>query len=447
MGGRSAPSRGRLYSWYVLGVLLFTYTVAFLDRQIIAVMVDPIRADLALDDTQISLVLGLAFGLIYAIAGPPIAWLADRYNRRNLVAAGVLLWNGSTAASGLVRSYGEMLTARAGVGLGEAFVNPVAVSLISDYFQRAQLGRAMGVYMLGIPLGTGLASVLGGWWLLRWPEGDLTEVPILGPLQPWRALLLLLGFSGLVVLLLLATVREAVRHRGVGTPGQRGVTDGSGVRDVLAYLARYRVAFFGVVVPLGAGATMTFGIGYWIPSFFARSFEHEPRVAATFIQYWGAAVVIVGSVSLVVGGIVVDRLAARYRDGYWRALMLGMAIVTPCYGLFAWMPTPDAALMLLIPALAGSGLLQAGGVTALVAISPGRIRAQVVTVGLLMVGLCGAALGPTFVALVTDRVFGDPAMLRDSLVAVALFWGAIGIMSLLYCRERYVVAVQEQCVS
>ncbi|MGH8284862.1 MAG: MFS transporter, partial [Steroidobacteraceae bacterium] len=150
------------YSWYVVAVLTVTYTVSFIDRQIMALMIEPIRRDLGITDTQVSLLIGLAFAVFYTLLGVPIARLADRYSRRAIIAAGVAVWCVMTAACGLARNYAQLFLARVGVGVGEAALSPSALSMMSDYFPKRTRGRAVAVYHTGISLGAGLAMIVGG---------------------------------------------------------------------------------------------------------------------------------------------------------------------------------------------------------------------------------------------------------------------------------------------
>ena len=150
------------YAWYVVVILTLAYMVSFIDRQILALLIEPIKADLGLSDTGISLLLGLAFGLFYTLMGIPLGRLADRRSRRAIIAIGITIWCFMTAGCGLAKNYGQLFVARMGVGVGEASLTPSALSLISDYFPQGRRGRAIGFYNMGISLGVGVAMILGG---------------------------------------------------------------------------------------------------------------------------------------------------------------------------------------------------------------------------------------------------------------------------------------------
>ncbi|HKZ72699.1 MAG TPA: MFS transporter, partial [Steroidobacteraceae bacterium] len=201
-----------LYSWYVVGVLTVTYTVSFIDRQIMALMIEPIRRDLGITDTQVSLLIGLAFAVFYTLLGLPIARLADRYSRRAIIAAGVAVWCVMTAACGLARSYAQLFLARVGVGVGEAALSPSALSMMSDYFPKRTRGRAVAVYNMGISLGAGLAMIVGGQVIAHVMQAPPVRLPVVGELFAWQTVFLVVGLPGLLMAVLMATVKEPARR-------------------------------------------------------------------------------------------------------------------------------------------------------------------------------------------------------------------------------------------
>ena len=152
------------YAWYVVAVLLLAYTLSFIDRMILSLLVGPIKADLGISDTQMSLLMGFAFAIFYSALGIPLGWLADRRARRGLIVAGVAAWSLMTAACAFARGYAGLFMARIGVGVGEATLSPAAYSMLGDYFPREKLGRAMAVYSIGVPLGSTGSSIL--WMVL-----------------------------------------------------------------------------------------------------------------------------------------------------------------------------------------------------------------------------------------------------------------------------------------
>ena len=196
------------YAWYVVCILTIAYMFSFLDRQILALLVEPIRADLNISDTQMSLLQGLAFGIFYTLLGIPIGRLADRRSRRSIIAIGISIWCVMTAACGLAKNFGQLFLARVGIGIGEATLNPSAYSLISDYFPREKRARPMSFYNMGVSLGAGTAMVLGGQiisWVFSQPQPVL---PLVGTLFHWQVVFIMVGLPGLLIAFLMVTVRE-----------------------------------------------------------------------------------------------------------------------------------------------------------------------------------------------------------------------------------------------
>ncbi|HZZ35295.1 MAG TPA: MFS transporter, partial [Caulobacteraceae bacterium] len=197
-----------VYAWYVIGVLLFAYTLSFVDRTVLSLLIGPLRASLHISDTQVSLLLGLAFAVFYTLMGLPLGWVADHWSRRTLIGIGVALWSLMTAGCGLARSYNALFLMRVGVGVGEATLSPAAYSLISDHFPKARLGRAVAVYSIGVPLGSGIALALGALVIKAVVAAPPLSLPIIGVIEPWRLTFLWIGLPGLLAALLMATVRE-----------------------------------------------------------------------------------------------------------------------------------------------------------------------------------------------------------------------------------------------
>ncbi|MBF3358944.1 MFS transporter, partial [Pseudomonas aeruginosa] len=204
-----------LAAWTTVAILMVAYVLSFIDRQILNLLVGPIRRDLAISDTEMSLLMGLSFALFYTLCGIPLGRMADNRSRRGLILFGVLVWSAMTAACGLARSYWQFLTFRVGVGVGEAALSPAAYSLIADSFPRERRATAISVYSMGIYLGSGLAFLLGGLVIkFASAQGDV-HLPLFGEVRPWQLIFLILGAAGVLFCLLLLAIREPAR-RGVG---------------------------------------------------------------------------------------------------------------------------------------------------------------------------------------------------------------------------------------
>jgi MFS family permease len=209
--GRGYPRRA--YAWGVVAILVATAVLSYTDRQVLSLLVDPIRRDLGISDTEVSLLLGTAFAVIYGVAGIPFGWLADRVSRRNLILAGVLVWGIGTVACGYAGSFAELFGARVIVGLGESVLSPAAISLISDYFPPSRRGLAVGSFLSGIAIGQGAAILIGGAALHFVAAGVLAATP-LAAMAPWRLVLLVIGAPALVWSLAILLVQEPARQGG-----------------------------------------------------------------------------------------------------------------------------------------------------------------------------------------------------------------------------------------
>ena len=267
--------------WYAVGLLTVAYTFSYIDRQILSLMVGPIRADLGISDTQFSLLQGLAFAVLYTAMGVPIAWLADRGNRRNLIATGVAVWSLATALCGLTRTFPALFLARVGVGVGEAALSPAAYSMLTDMFPRERLGRAFGIYASGVFIGIGLSFVLGAELLAFFEQRDGLSLPLLGTLRPWQSVFVTIGFPGLILSLLVLTLREPARssrHRDLGQ---------ASFARALQHFGRHWEVF---VFHFAGFAMMTLlfnAIMSWAPEYLIRIHDVPRAVDRPFVQPQG----------------------------------------------------------------------------------------------------------------------------------------------------------------
>jgi MFS family permease len=433
----TAQPKGGRYAWYVIGVLMLAYAFAFLDRQILALMVEPIKRDLGISDFRMSLLLGLAFALFYTVLGVPLARLADRSNRRNLIAAGIFLWSLATAACGLARTYGQLFLARMSVGVGEAALSPAALSIITDYFPREKLGRAISAYTVGMSTGGGIETLAGALLLPRIMESGSVALPVLGSVHPWQAIFVAVGLPGILVALLTLTVREPARQ---GSATRAG---GIPFPQVLAYLGRNRRTFSGHFLGMSVLTIMGYGVGYWIPSFFIRTYGLTPDEASHYLFRYGLISTIVGAVGIVAGGWLADSLFRRGDDGYVKAVLCGVCLLLPGYALFALMPTPELALIALVPAVLGGSIPVAGGAAALMVLAPNQMRAQVSALYYFTLSLLGLGLGPSLVAFCTDFLFRDEASLRYSIALVSAIAGSAAAIVLAMLRRPFRATVAE----
>jgi len=303
------PLTNRRRAYYVLGILLIVYTLNFIDRVIIGILAPPIKAELGLSDTQLGLLGGTAFALFYTGLGIPIAWLADRYNRVWIVTAALTIWSGFTAACGLAQNFTQLFLARLGVGVGEAGGVAPAYSIVADYFPPQQRARALGVFSFGIPLGSALGLMLGG---------------VIASQVNWRWAFVAVGLAGVVLApLLLATVREPVR--GNLDPGAATNRAPLPMKQVLAVLARKK-SFWGLALGAATSSMMGYGLAFWMPSLFIRSF------GLTLVEVswmYGSVVLVCGIAGIWFGAWMADRYGRRSRGAY---------ALVPAFTLLACVP-------------------------------------------------------------------------------------------------------------
>ena len=410
------------YRWYVVGVLLVAYTLSFVDRMILSLLVAPIRAALDISDTQVSLLIGLAFALFYTVLGLPIAWIADRWNRRNLIVIGVALWSVMTAGCGFAGSYATLFLARMGVGVGEAALSPAAYSMLSDTFPRDRLARAMAVYSIGVPLGSGVALILGSFVVQAVLAAPMVDLPLVGPVEAWRTIFLWVAAPGLLVCLLLLTVREPLRH-GLQRVSVRG--DAVPAPGFLAHLAGQRVALGALFAGMSLIGLVMYGVIAWVPTFFARTYGMDVSQAGL---WFGVIMATGGAAGLVAGGTLADRMFAKgVADAHLRVMRLSILLGGPPLLAAALMPNAPLAFAMLAIAFPMLTMHDVGTV-ALQFITPNEYRARVTALYFFVVNLVGLGFGPMLMALLTDHLFGYDGALRYSialLTAVALPLAAI----------------------
>lgn len=398
-----------LSAWTTVVILMVAYVLSFIDRQILNLLVGPIRRDLVISDTQMSLLMGLSFALFYTICGIPLGRLADTRSRRGLIAIGVLFWSAATAACGMARLYWQFLICRIGVGVGEAALSPAAYSLIADSFPAERRATAISVYSMGVYLGSGIAFLLGGLVIkFASAQGDL-HLPVFGEVRPWQLIFLILGAAGVLFTLLMLAVRE---------PARRGV--GAGVVVPLAEVGRYIRSNRRTVLCHNFGfaglALAGYGSGAWIPSFYIRTYGWD---ASEVGIVYGSLVAVFGCLGIVCGGRLADWLSKRgqvdanMRVGLYAAIgALPLVLLFPLMGNAVW------ASVLMAPTVFFLSMPFGVAPAAIQEIMPNSMRGQASAIYLFVVTLFGLGLGPTFVALVTDYVFADDLALRYSLLIV-----------------------------
>ncbi len=388
------------YPWYVAALMFLLYSSNAIDRQILSILLEPIKAEFGASDTMMGFLTGPAFALFYATAGIPIARWADRGSRKLVISLSAVLWSLLTALSGLAASFGQLALLRVGVGVGEAGGSPPAQSLLADYFPPDRRGRALGLFAAGGSTGAAFAFLLGG---LLWSRVG------------WRGTLVIVGLPGVLLgALVWLTVREPERGR-----WERGTGVGPmPVRDALGFLWRQR-SYVYVQAGVGLHAIASYGLAVWMIPFFMRVHGLELPQATTLL---GVVSLVVGVPALIGAGWLVDRITSRDARWYLWVPTLGAILSAPFSVLFLFAPTPGGAMLGYVPHLL-LNMTYAGPVFALTqAIVVPRARALGVAVHHLVQSLIGIGLGPLIVGFLNDVLasrLGDQAIRYTMLVAVS----------------------------
>ena len=395
----------------VLAVLWVVYVFNFIDRNILSILLEPIKQDLGASDTAMGFLTGFAFALFYTVAGIPIARLADRGSRRMVMAVGVAFWSLATAASGFVRSFAELALARIAVGVGEASATPAAHSLIADYFPPERRTRAIAIYNTGANGGILFGLVLGGW--LQQTFG-------------WRTAFLVVGLPGLLVAALVAAL-VTEPPRGLAD-GKREAGETPGLGETLRFLGRLRT-YRHMAIAAGLYAMPNYGSIAWMPTFVVRIFGGSYAEIGLEL---GLVLGFIGAAGTYVAGMLCDRLLVR--DVRWLLWIPAVAsaasvpffAVTLFGSSFEWgLPFYAASAFL-------SGMFAAPTYALVQSLAPLRMRAMASAVLLFVLNLIGLGLGPTIVGFLNDALaprFGDQSI-RYSLLLLALLnlWGVIHSM-------------------
>jgi MFS family permease len=401
------------YAQFVVAVLTLVYTASFLDRQIITLMGERVRADLALSDVQLGLLQGLSFALFYTALGIPLGLLADRTNRRRLILGGLVLWSFATALCGLVDSFPGLFTARMLVGVGEAALAPAAYSLISDYFPRHRRARAMSVYASGVLIGSGLAYMVGGGILAVAGRASQQLLEIGISRADWQVGFLAAAAPGLILPFLLLAIREPVRQERAWHEVPRSA-------GAVSYLLSRWPLYLTLCAALSGMAAVNYGSFAWLPAVFQRVHGYT---ASEFGYAFGLVLLILGPLGMWAGGALVDRLRSRspertalYLCGIALLSMLPAAALSPIVSdpRLAWMLIALQIFIVAVPLTLGPVVLQLA--------TPNEFRGSVMALYMFSVNIVGLGLGPLVPAMISDHLFRDERMIGIALGIEALLF-------------------------
>ncbi len=374
------------YKWFVLGMLTLVYTFNFIDRQILVILQEPIKAELQLNDTQLGLLTGLAFAALYVTLGIPIARWADLSNRKNIVALSLAVWSGMTAISGSVQNYIQLFLARVGVGIGEAGGSPPAHSIISDYFPPEKRATALSIYSTGIYFGILLGYIIGG---------------VIAKYYGWRIAFYAIGIPGVIfALFILLFIKEPVKGR-LDVTGV--VTDTPAFREVVRTVLSKKTF---ILISLGSGfnAFGTYGVGNFLPSFLQR--VHEVDIATAGIVL-GLTTGVGGMTGTYLGGFFADRYQDRDKRWYmWVPLLAGFANIAPALILF-FTGYPNLAMWMTFFTSAFTAFYLGPSIAVTHSLVNAKMRAFASAIFFFILNFIGLGFGPLVIGLLSDYFITD----------------------------------------
>jgi MFS family permease len=415
------------YAWFVVGALALANMMSYVERQVPTLLFGPIKRSFRINDTEVSLLAGVAFSLFYVGFGLVAGRLADRGNRQRIITVGIGLWGLATMSCGLALSFGQLFFSRVLVGVGEATLGPSAISMLSDYFSPDRLARALSVYTGAQYLGAGFALVVGGFVLDLVGALPSPRLPLLGTLAPWQSVFFVVGALALLVSLPMLFVREPPRQGlDAGT-----TTAGSSFAQTRAFLRANWKTYTAHFTAFSISGAVGFGTVAWMPTFFIRTYHIRPQDIG---YIYGLMLALLGGAGVLAGAHLAEWLGSRgYRDTYWRTSLIMLAVSAVPASLAPLMPTESSCFAVLAVATFFSSFPVALIIAALQVITPNAMRGQVVALFFFLASILGNGLGPTLVAVVTDYVFGNEAMVGAAIstvtvaitpfVVIILLWG------------------------
>lgn len=422
------PIRG---AWWTLALLTIAYVLSFVDRLVVSVLVEPLKADLNLSDVQISLIQGAAFAVFYAIMGVPLGRMADLFSRRALITVGIVVWSIATVTCGLVSSFGALFAARVLVGIGEAALSPAAYSLFADSFPRDRLARVIGIYTSGAVAGSGIALLAGSAVLAAFTARGVMQWPLLGELAPWQSTFVTVGLPGLAIAALVAFTAVEPRRapRDMSPP----------VSEVLRWIGQARTAYVLVFTTWALNSVVGYGYVNWAPVYLVREFGLTPSNAG---MSFGLVMLSAGSIGPIVGGVICDRLTRRGDLAAPMRVNLTGFTVLAVIGLFAFSSESlqiTLALMAVIT-FCFTALLSLGPV-AIQLMTPGPMRGQMSAVNLMIGNMLGLGLGPLLSASFA-RIFYEGNIgsgIATTIVTASACGAVLALMGLTRFRQAATV--------
>lgn len=422
-------------AWLLVILLTIAYVLSFVDRYVLSLLVEPIKADMGLSDSQIGLLLGLAFAIFYATMGLPLGWLADRWRRTWLVGIGMFVWSAATVASGFARNFLQLFVARMSVGVGEASLSPCAMSMIADTFPKERRGKPIALYTAAMTIGSSIASLIGA-LVLVWAKGTAdVDLPLIGQVRPWQLTFLVVGAPGLLFAGIFFLLREPVRQiQAMDDPALTG----SNLPDMFSYVGtRWKV--YGSFMSLVCLMTVCAYSHGWLPATFERTWGW-PAEKYAFMN--AMVTLLVGPPTVFLCGWLADRYARLgHKDAPLTILVLGTLVHVPAGVIMVLVPTAELAWVFLAITIVGMAMISATNALSLLNITPARIRAQTVALYYMCMSLTGLILGPGTVGFLSEYAFGENN-LRYAMAVVPVIYGVIPLLLIPTTRRLYLQQVE-----
>ncbi len=420
------------YRWYVLLILTLASTFSIIDRQILSVMVGPLQRDLNISDAWMGFLMGAVFVVPYTLVTLPFGRLADRKSRKWIMVGGIASWSAITVASGFARNLWQLVFLRGGVGVGEATLGPASNSMLSDYFPKYRLPLALSIMASAPFVGIAFASMVGGPLIQAW-EQTPAAFPVVGELKSWQALFIVVGLPGLLIALILATIYEPKRL-GISGEFAKGKSGSVPMKEVFSFMAERRYFFilhFGGILCL---STIGWGLLTWMIEFLVR--VHGMSKADAGITYGLIAFVFGIAGSIFAGWFASYQMNRNVPDAILRVIRIAAIGLLPLATTMLLVPYAWLALVLLAPITFAMAMPAGMAVTALQAIAPNELRAQMVSFYLIFVNLLSYAFGPLVIGLISDYL-GGGTNLRYGLAGLAAVLYPLAAICMTLCLRHF----------
>jgi len=413
--------------WYAVAIFFLAYLISIIDRQLLSLLFVPIQTDLQLSDTAMSTLHGFTFALFYSVLGLPIARLIDGGNRRLIVGIGVLIWTIATAACGLATEFWHLLVARVFVAAGEATLLPGTCSMVADYFAPDRRGKAMSVFGIGGTLGNSFSMLAGGVLFAAFSDVQMS-LPFVGLLQPWQSVFVVVAAPGIIVTALIFTIKD---------PGRKSSSEEKGVpfKSVVGYFKENRASYTYTIAGISLYFSAMLAYLAWTPTLLIRNHGMELSQAG---KLYGLILLICGPLGTYFGGVFSDRLLRQGRsDGKVISCIIAcIGMVIPGL-LYPFMDNLTIMIALIGVFVFFSSAPLGTAPASIQDMTPAPMRGQAIALYTGILNVVGFGLGPLFVALLTDRVFGDPLMLKYSMLAVMAVSITLGVLFMIMALNPY----------